>query len=249
MITQGAGGNTSIKDGQQLIIKASGTHLRKALEQDIFIAIDLPELRAAIAKGREYDFNANLTQTGRGSIETPLHAAIDQRVVIHVHSVRALSFALRIDGLKDLERLLSGLSWTWVPYAKPGWPLTWELLRVSAPETNVWILQNHGVIVAADSCDEALALLWEVERRLDSGSVQSADLDQQSLAHLEEVVRGSCWRVPNGIEAHLLASQQGSRELIGAGVVCPDQAVFLGSNIPIVDNFKLYRSGLLQRLC
>ena len=41
MLVQGAGGNTSIKIGSQIWVKASGTWLQNALTEEIFIPIDL----------------------------------------------------------------------------------------------------------------------------------------------------------------------------------------------------------------
>ena len=49
LLIQGAGGNTSIKDGGVMWIKASGTLLADALSRDVFVACDLPAMRAALA--------------------------------------------------------------------------------------------------------------------------------------------------------------------------------------------------------
>ncbi|MEO0633779.1 MAG: class II aldolase, partial [Pseudomonadota bacterium] len=56
---QGAGGNTSIKDGAVMWIKASGTQLAQANTEEIFVAVDR---RAALAEARE--------QAGDGSCKT-----------------------------------------------------------------------------------------------------------------------------------------------------------------------------------
>jgi rhamnose utilization protein RhaD (predicted bifunctional aldolase and dehydrogenase) len=253
MITQGAGGNTSVKEGDSLIIKASGTHLKRALEQDIFVGLDLRQLHKAIENNQEYDFNIGNIGGLRGSIETPLHAAIRQRVVVHVHSVRALSFAIRRDALTALAPLMSGLEWAWVPYAKPGWPLTWELLKASNKYTDVWILQNHGLIVAADSCADALTLLKEVEQRLESGLSRSSSTEFLATDKLFSLA-GTKWRVPRDVDAHRLAGQTHCLEDICRGVVCPDQAVFLGSQISMVNHLAEVSSqpmsqALLVRGC
>ena len=49
--TQGAGGNTSIKQDGVMWIKASGTWLADALAQDIMTPVRLDPLRKAIANG------------------------------------------------------------------------------------------------------------------------------------------------------------------------------------------------------
>jgi rhamnose utilization protein RhaD (predicted bifunctional aldolase and dehydrogenase) len=235
MITQGAGGNTSVKEGDSLIIKASGMHLKRALEQEIFVSLDLRRLHEAIEHWQEYDFNSGVVGGLRGSIETPLHAAIRQRVVIHVHSVRTLAFAIRQDACAAIAPRMLGLKWAWVPYAKPGWPLTWELLKASAEDTDVWILQNHGLIVAADSCQEVKALLAEVERRLDLNRFTQTEVGAIVPDQLASLL-GFRWRVARSADAHRLAGQAHCLDALCRGVVCPDQAVFLGERIVVVDH-------------
>ena len=48
LLIQGAGGNTSVKEGGVMWIKASGTNLADALTRDVFVPCDLPAMRAAI---------------------------------------------------------------------------------------------------------------------------------------------------------------------------------------------------------
>ena len=51
LLVQGAGGNVSWKEEDTLWVKASGTWLAEAAGKDIFVPVDLPHLRAAIASG------------------------------------------------------------------------------------------------------------------------------------------------------------------------------------------------------
>ena len=50
LLVQGPGGNTSVKAGEIMWIKASGTLLADAEARDIFVAVDLPSLRAAVER-------------------------------------------------------------------------------------------------------------------------------------------------------------------------------------------------------
>ena len=47
-LVQGAGGNTSLKVGGVLWIKASGTWLARAAEDDIFVPVEMAPLLAAV---------------------------------------------------------------------------------------------------------------------------------------------------------------------------------------------------------
>ncbi|MHA1190276.1 MAG: class II aldolase/adducin family protein, partial [Alphaproteobacteria bacterium] len=52
LLIQSAGGNTSVKDGQTMWIKASGTVLSDAASGDIFVPVDLPAMRTALNEDR-----------------------------------------------------------------------------------------------------------------------------------------------------------------------------------------------------
>jgi rhamnose utilization protein RhaD (predicted bifunctional aldolase and dehydrogenase) len=104
----------------------------------------------------------------RPSIETAMHVVLRHRVVIHVHSINAIAWAIRLDGPDHLNERLTGLRWQWIPYAASGIPLAREIEKAvgAAPETDVLILGNHGLVVCGQDCHTAERLLWEVERRL-----------------------------------------------------------------------------------
>lgn len=166
LLIQGPGGNTSIKDGNVLWIKASGTNLADALTRDVFVPCDLAAMRAALAAGEaraDQPAEFALRKGGlRPSIETSLHAVFPQRVVVHVHCVNTLAFAIRPDARAALDARLARFDWAIVPYAKPGAKLAAQVLAVLGPRTDVVVLANHGLIVAADTVDAAFALLDRV---------------------------------------------------------------------------------------
>ncbi len=222
-----------MKVGDTLIIKASGKRLSQALAEKIFVEMEIPALLSAIQRHSEFDFNANQQGPLRGSIETPLHAVIPQTVVIHMHSIRTLAHAIRVNAQSVLEERLAGLSWAWVPYAKPGWPLTWELQKTLERSPSIWVLKNHGLIVAAESCKDAEALLWEVEERLDSPLSWSPVLPSPQLQSWIQLHPE--FRLPNDNYGHALAFCAEMLDELLKGVLCPDQAVFLGRKVAVVN--------------
>lgn len=166
LLIQGPGGNTSVKDGGVMWIKASGTNLADALTRDVFVPCDLAAMRAAMAaNSARADQPAEFAlRTGglRPSIETSLHAVFPQRVVVHVHCVNTLAFAIRPDAEAALAARLAGFDWAIVPYAKPGAKLAAQVQAVLGPRTDVMVLANHGLIVAAETVDAAVDLLARV---------------------------------------------------------------------------------------
>ena len=107
LLVQGAGGNVSWKEDDTLWIKASGTWLSDAADDDIFIPTNLVHLRAALTQGN-FDVTPIVTSESslRPSIETLLHALMPQRVVVHLHAIDVLSHLVR-DDLNLISKMYS----------------------------------------------------------------------------------------------------------------------------------------------
>ncbi len=223
LLVQAASGNTSVKSSDTLWIKASGKWLANARTDDIFVAVDRDEIATCLRENVPYcpGFQGESLVP---SIETAMHAVLPQRVVIHVHSVNAIAWAVREDGPRELERLLNGLRWTWIPYVPSGFPLARAIERAS-PAPDVLILANHGLVVCAEDCQAAEQLLGEVERRLHR---EPRAAGVHNLAQLEYLARGSGWCVPDDVEVHALATDPVSHAILGAGTLYPCHGLFLG---------------------
>src|SRR4051812_25683172 len=97
LLVQGAGGNTSLKDGDRLWVKSSGVRLSECRSNNAFTELDLHCVRARLATSdAEPDLSTcrRGVSGGRPSIETSLHALMPQRVVAHLHSVNALAWLI-----------------------------------------------------------------------------------------------------------------------------------------------------------
>lgn len=163
LLVQGAGGNVSWKDGDRLWVKSSGTWLADAAEKEIFVPVDLPPLREAIAGG---NFEVKPSVCGdsplRPSIETLLHALMPHPVVVHVHAVEVLAHLVRKGFMESLgEPPNDSMLWASVGYHKPGAALAMGVAHAlaSTPKSNVIFLENHGVVVGGDSVTEVDATL------------------------------------------------------------------------------------------
>ena len=186
LLIQGPGGNTSIKQGEAMWIKASGTLLSEAQDRDIFVEVDLPPLDQAIAradpKADQPAAFARFPGGLRPSIETSLHAVFPHRVVLHVHCVNTLALAIREDARERLAERLGGFAWAFVPYAKPGAKLAAKTMAARKPATDVIVLGNHGLIVAGETVAEAVALLDAVVSALSAPPGKGAAPDTAALA-------------------------------------------------------------------
>jgi len=227
---QGPGGNTSIKRGNTMWIKASGTELADAERQDIFVAVDRAAA-VAEARGEAGDGSCKTTVLDpaislRPSIETTFHAALDWPVVAHTHSVATLAHAISPEGREVAAEKLDGLPFAMVPYAKPGLPLTREILAKATAETQVFILQNHGLIGCGADVAEVSEVIKEVEARLELPS-------QMPAPH------GPTVACPAGVhwaDESWMALDDEIAARLAAGSYYPDHVVFLGPGLPLADH-------------
>lgn len=223
---QAAGGNSSIKQGGVLWVKASGLWLRDALDRALFVPVDLAAVRRVIGEGNEADVRAATLEDRnpaglRPSIETSLHALLPQRIVLHTHSVRTIAHAIREDAQALLQEKLGGLAWVWVPYVHPGLALTRAIRdAIGTCAVDVVVMGNHGLVITSDTVEGAAARLEQVERRLDLPTTAASTTAPSNLPPgLRPVAHG---------KAHALAHDATMRKRALSGSFYPDHVIFLG---------------------
>jgi ribulose-5-phosphate 4-epimerase/fuculose-1-phosphate aldolase len=233
LLVQASNGNTSIKLNGILWIKASGKWLAHAMQEEMFVPLELAEVKQSIQNETEIASPYTPNDELRPSIETAMHAVLPHRVVLHVHSINAITCAIRLDGPDLLTERLAGLQWQWIPYAASGIPLAREIEKavVGRPETDVLILGNHGLVVCGTDCHTAEKLLWEVEQRLEITPRRFPKPDTTVLAI---IARFSRWQFPDVDLLHALGTDAASRKILRGGVLYPCQAIFLGPIMPLL---------------
>ena len=227
LLVQASNGNTSIKLEGILWIKGSGKWLARANQEQILIPIELAEAKVTVEQGGEIAPRQISGNEMRPSIETAMHAVLPHRVVIHVHSINTIAWAIRSDGIEELTARLHGLHWQWIPYAASGIPLAREIESAMAreKETDVFILANHGLVVCGQNCAATEELLCEVERRL---AISARPFPVPDSAVLRNIARFSGWQYPDYDSLHALGTDKAALKILKGGVLYPCQAIFLG---------------------
>jgi rhamnose utilization protein RhaD (predicted bifunctional aldolase and dehydrogenase) len=225
---QASGGNTSCKIGDRLWIKASGKMLAAADTEAIFVAVSLDGVRLAIQAGEADPVSAHVVGHPplRPSIETTLHALLPHRFVFHLHSVNVLSWTVREDARDRVAERLQGLNWAWVPYARPGLPLTRVTAQAAQSGPDILVLGNHGVVVGGADCVEVESRIAEVERRLEQPPLRAAI--SGPTANLTTGHDASRFRLPEDASIHALARDPEMLAIAAKGSLYPDHVVFLG---------------------
>jgi len=242
LLVQASSGNTSIKLDGVLWIKASGKWMADADRYDMFVPVSLAETREQLERHTDLVVDSARSaapptrpaaQAMSASIETFMHAVVPHRVVVHVHSVNAIAWAVRQDAQSEVAQRLLGLRWHWVPYVPSGRPLAGEMEKVAShrPDRDVFVLGNHGLVVCGEDCDAVEDLLGEVERRL-AIAPRRAPVARKGL--LEQLACISPWRLPEMEALHALGTDATSRRILRGGVLYPCQAIFLGQPAPMM---------------
>ena len=224
---QAAGGNTSIKHDGVLWIKASGTELADAERKDIFVAVDhAAAFSEAMGQGGDGSCKSTVLDPEvqlRPSIETTFHAAFEWPVVAHTHSIATLAHAVDPKGKAAAAEKLADLNVVFVPYGKPGLPLTREIFARATPDTRVVVLENHGLICCGTNVEETAAIMEEVEDRLALPARDTA-----APAPAAPAPSGFDWA-----EESWIAHDARAAALARAGSYYPDHVVFLGPALPL----------------
>jgi NAD(P)-dependent dehydrogenase (short-subunit alcohol dehydrogenase family)/rhamnose utilization protein RhaD (predicted bifunctional aldolase and dehydrogenase) len=181
------GGNTSVKDEPRIVIKASGAGLAGITEAG-FVELSREAVRAILGRRysddpfkREAEIKADLMGSrvdpgkgGRPSVETSLHEMIGFRFVVHTHPFAVNALACAKNG-EATARELFGQEALWVPYCDPGYRLAklmQELLESYRAhhrgDPKIVLMQNHGLLVAADTTAEVKGLTDEVVKKITS---------------------------------------------------------------------------------
>lgn len=235
LLIQAAGGNTSVKVGDTLWVKASGLWLRDALTRPLFAPVRLSEVRQRVAAGEADPVGpALLTELApaglRPSIETTLHALMPHPVVLHVHAVDAIAWAVLPDAADALRAPLAAFRWAWVDYVRPGLPLTRAVAALTAErEVDVLLLANHGLVVGGATVAEAEARLAAVGAALRRPPRRTPPPDLAGLQTVATAAGG--WRLPAEARCHALATDALNLRRAAAGVLYPDHVVFLGDQL------------------
>jgi rhamnose utilization protein RhaD (predicted bifunctional aldolase and dehydrogenase) len=224
LLTQASTGNSSAKLDGVLWIKASGKWMADAIRDDILIPLDLAEVVRECLR-RQVDPSDRY----RGaSVETALHAVLPQRMVLHVHCVNTIAWAVRSDGPIELQRLLQGLHWQWIPYIASGLPVSREIERALSvcPDTDLFVLGNHGLVICGEDAEAIEGLLTEVRQRV---AIHPRKPHPADYAALWEISKDSAWELPDDDEVHALGTDAISQAILGNGVLYPCQAIFSDS--------------------
>ena len=202
---QGAGGNISEKvDGKIMVVKSSGVEIKEINEKYGYsivrykkISDEFSKLPLKISKKQDettvsfinkQTISLSNYESLRPSIETGFHSIL-KNYVIHTHSVYSNIIACS-KSFEDLAlELFKNDDFVIIPYFPPGTILTRNILneynnfyKLHKKYPEIIFLKNHGIIVHANTAEQAIALHENVTKKLcDFFRINISDFPKVSL--------------------------------------------------------------------
>lgn len=160
-LIQGGGGNFSLKNGDEIIIKSSGKVLAETKHNTGYVICSISKL-LEYSKDPSIDVHSTVLRgetNGIPSMEVFFHL-LPYKWVIHVHP----TFFLRHLCQPSWKSLLSSYKCSYIPYITPGKELGLYILEHYDNE-QVLFLQNHGIILCANTIAEIYTVLDDLYTR------------------------------------------------------------------------------------
>lgn len=201
------GGNTSVKEGNVLYVKASGYALGTIGEEG-FVRMDLQKLSQIWEKTysedddkREDEVLSDMMdcrlagETARPSVEALLHALLPFKYVVHLHPAMVNGITCSRNGQETVHHLFPGQ--LWVDLVKPGFILAHVVKELMAEQkakdgtvAQTIFLQNHGVFVGAETLEDISSIYDRVMQTIDTHLFRRPDftaleMDQEKVAQIK----------------------------------------------------------------
>ena len=242
-LVQAAGGNTSMKSSKSMLIKASGTWLVNSNLEEIFVEVNLGSIKNKINLEIDDNFSKDIISKNdlRPSIETSFHALIDFKYVLHVHSTSTIANAISLNSEMRLKEIIKK-DFIYVPYVRPGFPLTMMIKKKLNIKNQIFILENHGLIVAGNDLQQTYDLLLDIHQKLDTVRNFQSDITSQNS---ESIIEN--YSLKNDEKYNLFKTTDKKLFSAFSKSFYPDHVIFLGPGIPTfkyLDDAKNFLNNL-----
>ena len=239
---QAGGGNTSVKlDDRYMLVKASGFHLTDVTEKSGYAVVDHKRIMDIFSSGDVDDERESsilsevLTEGGRPSIETFLHS-VTRRYTIHTHPLGVTMYAAAEGGMERLQEMFpESVS---VEYATPGIKLAKKYYAAvrNKPDARLIFLKNHGMLVSADTLEDAVSLQMQTVKKIDD----SLGLDTAVFETSQRLFE-ALQKIQPGLIAYRVDSpavKEAAEKSGGAWgyAYSPDCVVYCGGSIAVLKN-------------
>lgn len=180
LYVQGAGGNTSIKIGDKLYVKASGEKLKNMSKTQGYVCCRYQPLanyfknKKKYTRHDEHEFlrlvDSSLISSesfGQPSMEAGFHAVIPSTYVFHLHSVYANIFGCMKYGSHMFRKIYKDNPHLILDYTNPGYELAFALSKEKSLPPVIF-LKNHGVIIHGNDLSFCLDIIQKLHGTIET---------------------------------------------------------------------------------
>lgn len=251
---QGGGGNTSVKLNENLMaIKASGYRLKDISRTEGFAVVNYKNIKeyhekiditmcCNFEKESSKLIQENIVPVGglkqlRPSVETGFHSIL-QKYVIHTHSVYANIICCSQGGNSLAGEIFKdkGYGVIWIPYINPGFSLMLAIEEEIARHAechahfpNVIFMENHGLVISADTASRSIELHEEVNETIRN---YFNITENYPFAGIEKVNKGNYISKSEHLRNYF-KGRDVTPDFFDNIILYPDQLVYLNGNISV----------------
>lgn len=233
---QGPGGNTSVKEGDAMVIKASGFTFLNIVEETGLIWINYKKVIDDLATSYKNftlecepaEVQNSIPEGLRPSMEFEFHAILD-KYVLHTHSIYLNVILCSAQCEELLHSIFPNTPFVLIPAVIPGHPLAASIYE-SMKKGNVakvFFLKNHGVIIHGDSAESVLSLYRFLQEKI------VTFLDIQIVNEKQARVDVSSGIIP--FQEICTDNRQISVNAIVENILVPDQSIFFRNKVSDTD--------------
>lgn len=242
-LVQAGGGNSSVKVGDWMFIKASGYNLTNVCVNSGYVVIDNSQLKTDIRNQKTKDvIHYNVLGKKRGSIETYMHSIL-KKYTLHLHPIQVNRILVSKEAEKIIQQIYPNS--LVIDYLTPGIKISNEINKGYRNE-NVIFLINHGLIITCDDYDGVNTHLNNV---LDAFEIyQGVDFEEYKFTNVISKEINTMFNINNVsylCEDRIIRSYLiNKRELFKERVTFPDELIYCGVEIMfgfetwIIEDFK-----------
>lgn len=232
-LTQACGGNSSVKYGDIMFIKASGFHLTNINNTNGYVVINNKLLKADIQDNKFKSLSEyNIFNNKRASIETYMHSIL-KKYTIHLHPIQInkILISKKCDDFINQYFPNSLL----IEYNTPGINICKDILNTYNNEEIIF-LKNHGIIISVDEYEKLIPMLENIlsifEKKMNINFDKYKFVNQISK-HINNNYENILYLCDDKIINDYLFNK---KELFLEKVTFPDALIFCGINILFIDN-------------
>lgn len=226
---QGAGGNISVKSKKFLWVKRSGISMNSYSINNIFVKVRLDDVIYSLFNKKSDNLDLKtygINKEFKASIETYIHAIINKKIVLHLHPIGAVAVLVQRNCKVIVNSMNLNFKYAFQAYKKPGRELAISLNQkiIKNPYAQVFFLENHGIVVAANTPSDVKCILKEIKEKFNLKTV--IDISMLNKKNMIPQFDGYSYFRYKCIS--ILSKIEHKKDLFKLWASFPDNIVFLG---------------------